>query len=766
MSTENLEKLREKYPQYRDIPDQELAQKIVAKYPQYNDILGDVASGKGIQQPAEEDTSPVSSPTTFAGKAADIVKTGLKYPMGLPASVENVSEAVSSGSPVDAYYELMPQFEKLSAKVKSAKTNAIGNVLRETATKYPATRGALAAIADLVLDLVPFEPSSFAAPLAPVAARASGVKIPFKNPTTIETALEKTATNLGEEGLTQEGVGAAAKKSYVNRVARPLELFTKEPEAPKAATSAQDVFNPKFKSVAGQIYPEKVTSEQAGGTVKTAYQRKVKDLLARESKEWNSLSTQHFDKPVKFENTQNYLTSVLQAEGRPTALDQLNPALRKAAENTANPEQTAQSLLKVGMNPGDASRIIQNLSGDQVSELQNLQRGYSTIQKLWDIVQGEANFGQVKTLRSQLGKMIKWEQRGDELNHILKGAYKSLTEDIGSAAKSGGFQNEVQSAVKSTRDFYDYTAKPSSKIIDKTQYVSDLPNRLIKSNSPERVRELFNEHAFSDPEKRIVRRNVLDELARQSDNDPRKFSKALDKYSPETRKEIFGAQFKLVESIKETAKKLSDAVIASKVKGKAYTREDVLSKTGIALDNLMQRANASELVQELMKDGTPEMARVVSGAFGKEGTKLVRRGIINKIIEQSRTRMPNGPYRIKYQDLATNLKKLDDSFISEMFGDDANTLRALKDSSQYFKEEMSKNTYTPYRPFGTRAFLYLYELYKRYRLPDKTFNLIKASFGNKTAQKIIPQKPNFRPTSDFSKGLGLSQVVQNALKED
>lgn len=44
MPVEILQRLREKYPQYHDIPDAELARRILAKYPQYQDALGDIAS--------------------------------------------------------------------------------------------------------------------------------------------------------------------------------------------------------------------------------------------------------------------------------------------------------------------------------------------------------------------------------------------------------------------------------------------------------------------------------------------------------------------------------------------------------------------------------------------------------------------------------------------------------------------------------------------------------------------------------------------------
>ncbi len=48
-----LQRFRESYPMYRDVPDQELARRIVEKYPQYSDILGDVARGKTPAAPTE-----------------------------------------------------------------------------------------------------------------------------------------------------------------------------------------------------------------------------------------------------------------------------------------------------------------------------------------------------------------------------------------------------------------------------------------------------------------------------------------------------------------------------------------------------------------------------------------------------------------------------------------------------------------------------------------------------------------------------------------
>ena len=50
-------KIKEKYPQYSDVDDKELAEKIIAKYPEYSDITFDVEPGKqeGVQPVAPEE---------------------------------------------------------------------------------------------------------------------------------------------------------------------------------------------------------------------------------------------------------------------------------------------------------------------------------------------------------------------------------------------------------------------------------------------------------------------------------------------------------------------------------------------------------------------------------------------------------------------------------------------------------------------------------------------------------------------------------------
>ncbi len=56
------QKIKQKYPQYQDIPDDQLTQKILAKYPQYSDMVSGAPSGGGLTSPLPP--APVA-PTTM-----------------------------------------------------------------------------------------------------------------------------------------------------------------------------------------------------------------------------------------------------------------------------------------------------------------------------------------------------------------------------------------------------------------------------------------------------------------------------------------------------------------------------------------------------------------------------------------------------------------------------------------------------------------------------------------------------------------------------
>src|SRR3990167_3048309 len=70
-------------------------------------------------------------PKTLAEKTLGLTKDVGSYPMGLPANPYRIAPPILSKDVIGSYYELMPRMEKGSAIVKSAKSEAIGNVLRQ-----------------------------------------------------------------------------------------------------------------------------------------------------------------------------------------------------------------------------------------------------------------------------------------------------------------------------------------------------------------------------------------------------------------------------------------------------------------------------------------------------------------------------------------------------------------------------------------------------------------------------------------------------------
>ena len=609
-----------------------------------------------LEEAEYQDSLKTNQPKTLAGKTLGLIRRGLPGPLRMKEDIE----AVASGSPERIFEELMPAVEKGTENIGEA-INRTANIVTD---KFPRLRqplkdvnlpvvgmsaGRLDPIKALTSTIIPPRPSGMV--MAAGGALEARLRVPsFKNLNPlkrIEGGIESNLKNLGQEGLTPEIAGQSARDIYRQRVGVPLEELTMPPREVvplKPPRSGQEIFRPEFESVSGKVHPTEVTSQKVGETAIVAHKNKVKTLLKKEKDEWNKLSTDHFEKPLNFENTKSFISEIFKREEETSALDRLNPTLKDAALKTPNPERTAQSLLKVGQGTKDPTQIASNIpEGATTPEVQGaqLQTGYGALTKLFNISQEPSTFGRAKTLRSQLGGMIDWNVRGDQLNHYLKGAYRSLTEDMKLSSRTGGFEKDVDSAIGASKEFFRYQDLPSSNIIGKAKYPSDLPNRLIKTDSPERVTELYKEHNLSKEDKAVIQRGILDRLNKESGEDPRKFVKMLSKYSKETKKAIFEEKTDLVNSLEKTVKVLDDEITRSKLKpivGKTYKAEDVLSRNGSELNKIMRDSNSSELVEKLVKDGSPEMARVTSGSVGKEGMKILRRSAINSLISGTETK--------------------------------------------------------------------------------------------------------------------------------
>lgn len=80
MPKENLIKLREKHPEYNDIPDKELAQRVVEKYPEYSDLLGDIATGSLTPSFEEQKAGAVIAPEKIPGFVKSLLPTKEELP--------------------------------------------------------------------------------------------------------------------------------------------------------------------------------------------------------------------------------------------------------------------------------------------------------------------------------------------------------------------------------------------------------------------------------------------------------------------------------------------------------------------------------------------------------------------------------------------------------------------------------------------------------------------------------------------------------------
>lgn len=693
----------------------------------------------------EEPKNSISKITDLVSKATDIT-----YPLTNPVTNAIRDAANTVGKSVDSITGLSQMGSKIAENP---------NLLKDS----PNLKAVLATGVDMAAGGIPysFDPTAVSIALGlQLAPSISAPKLgdfpvskltaPFDNPAVIDSGIKSALGKLSDPALTPQSIAQAAQESYLKRVSDPLAELTKPrivPE-PYQQKTGPEILAPKYQEVSNQINPEQITMKKVGDTIQGKYSENVSNLRSIEKNAWDNLSTEHFSKPANLENTKNYITSVFKEQGtniEPSYLDRLNPNLKAAAMQSNNPEAAAKALANVGAQTKNPMNYLTEPPLNEVASVPNLSSKLSVLNKIYEISnESNLNFGQIKKLRTQIGAMLDESPRGDSNNYVLKQVYKNISEDMANASKEGGFQNEAQSAINATKDYFKYTDNPSSRIIEKTKYSSDLLNRLIKSDSPERVTDLYDTHKLSDSDKNIVQRGILDKISEKAAGDPKKFSRILDSYSSDTRKAIFGNKFDLVESIKDTAKTLDEEIFKSKMKlpaQKSYAPEDVLSQTGLDLDKIMKKSNGSELLSNILKDGTPEMARTVSGALGENSMSLMRRGVINDIIENSKTKLPNGDYRLNLNDLNKNLQKINPDFINEFFGKDGKKVNAIRDVAKFYKEEINADSRVGNTPFGFQTLRHIWNIAKEYRLPAQVSNIIENTAGSKFATEVIPKKP-------------------------
>lgn len=653
---------------------------------------------------------------TLAEKALGFAKGVASYPVTLPANPSNIGEAVSSGDTSKIYREIMPSPERWSQDIKSAKSSALGNISGKISEGEEVVRGklglkpasdfsrakgaAFSTVVDLGLDLVPWEPSSLIAPAGSaimsktagyLGKRKPSVSPVLASPSRIEDEASSAVQKLAGDRVSPESVGTELKKKYEPTSAYVAEetASVPEPQKPekKVPKRQEDILEPMIEEAGRRISPDPVSLEEAGLVIDKNYSAKEKFLAdVVEAKEGN-MEKQFGKVPFDTSNTKAYLDSLSEQEMN------LYPVLKK---------------LK-----GQLGKI-----------------------KTWK---------DAKATRTAIAGAVKsYGEYGNIDDHVKKEVVDALTKDMKGVAEASGFGHVFEDASAATRALKAHQELTSSQTIKKTEYASKLLGSLIDAKTPGKVDELFNAHGFTEAEKNVVRRGILDEMARKSKGKIGRFITELDKYTPETKKALFGDKYELVESIKDASKIFEqEKALANAVPdvGEAvnYAKKDIMSADALRLDKMMDSALPSEVVGRIVSDGSPEVARAVEASMGKDGVKLLRRGILNKIIDDSFIHKGGGKVGLIKERAYSILRPMSDGFIDVVFGEDANTVKALRETYKQIGSDLPQLETSRWTPLPEiRQANWWSKAIGKYRLYDKVRGILGEAYGRDVAEKILP----------------------------
>lgn len=168
--TEFSQKIKAKYPQYKDMDDRVLAEKIVAKYPQYKDVTFDVSptpnayksmlpslaptARTGIQEAAQYATSPFrgfrgaavglenliahpTQPNAALQRASDATRPGFQA-KGIP---ENIASMLGESAPLAPLGGVLSEGGKIAQLIKMGLSGAATSALSQTAEEGRPTAG-------------------------------------------------------------------------------------------------------------------------------------------------------------------------------------------------------------------------------------------------------------------------------------------------------------------------------------------------------------------------------------------------------------------------------------------------------------------------------------------------------------------------------------------------------------------------------------------------------------------------------------------------
>lgn len=306
---ETLAAVREKFPVYKDMPDDQLAEALAAKYPQYQDLVtkkAEVPRGEGDK---------ATGPTTPESIQRGLFGAGQPEPLNmlqrvgnavLPPLVAAPAETALTGGGGALATKLAPQFPRLAAGIgRSLTAGALGGAEAAAQGKSPVGRGLMdAGIAATFEALLGARIPKVTSGLRDVAAQVTGKREQFQRATdAVDAAFDAIAARLPQgkflfvpalsaKKLSADEARAALKKAEgatydAARKQIHAELLAMDKRAGKSPAIGQDLYTAKdfgAHTLKGRFTPPLSGSERfaesAVGAMESPANRATVDVAA------------------------------------------------------------------------------------------------------------------------------------------------------------------------------------------------------------------------------------------------------------------------------------------------------------------------------------------------------------------------------------------------------------------------------------------------------------------------------------------------------
>ena len=405
----------------------------------------------------------------------------------------------------------------------------------------------------------------------------------------------------------------------------------------QAKIEAESAFKAKEGRVAGALTeatrrygPETTGFQEAGSKVQSSYARMVENIRKIADRLYNKLGELTKDVPVSNDSsTHQFIEDVFgeagisfQGSGR-----EMRKVFGEAAEELFKKYQPRQ-LVQMAEQMQISGGKVGVESGLPTTDM----RAYQVMGDVLDALRDpNLTVKQLMQMRTDIGR-VAFQGADNPVKGVLKGVYRTLTEDIEKEGIKGGFGGLAKSASSVWKKFRDLERSSFGGVMEADP--GDVVLKLESATSPDKVQMLMK---TVEPEARdSFRASLLGEIIRKADGNPRSIYQQLHKWTPEVKAAIFGSDAPLIFRVERFAKIVSDSApeIAKVAKPKVgeMAKPQVLSQAENKIRDLMQRSDYSKVIENVIGTGE-DVGRIVSAFrfLDDEGRMVFRQGLIDRM---------------------------------------------------------------------------------------------------------------------------------------